>query len=93
MARGASIGAVDTESRCHACRVGIEFLLRGRSMMQYARFRIPMSMLRIWSGAEVELEACCFFTGGEVISSMRRRVRTGFVPELETPHLKAKIFN
>jgi hypothetical protein len=60
-------------------------------MIQYARFRIPISTLKIRLSPTVRVEA-----GAPVARlaewltsfSMRRRSR-GFVPDVEMPHLKA----
>lgn len=88
-------GGVETARRCQDWIVGIvvwdglvmdEVGFGDKSRMQYARLRIPISMLRI----RVSLEAFWMLL---VISSCRRWERMDFVPELAMPHLNAIVFN
>jgi hypothetical protein len=80
-------GAVETARRCHDCSTGnCDFsLLGGISRIQYARFRIPMSILRIRVG-------CMEGGGTEVIPWWRRERRVGLVPVVWRPHLNARVF-
>lgn len=83
-------GADERHSLSHACNEGwiLDGVRKGRdgaagtSSMQYARLRMPMSMLRI-----LELGAS-FGTESKAFSM--RCVRMGFVPEVWRPHLRAR---
>ncbi len=94
---------LETESRCQAwmegrsLSFGLEIVfkdlggetgLAGISNTQYAKFRIPMSILNILVGFSAFSEVSC-----DWISSSSRPERVGFVPEVEIPHLKASCFN
>lgn len=89
------IGADETAIRRHAMTVGRDNLLFGiesaeTSRMQYAKFRMPMSMLRIRLGEE--------FWGPllgrmGMSSSIKRLVRSDLVPDVEMPHWKARDFS
>lgn len=97
-------GALETESRCQAWMEGRstalglgidpgrETGLGGTSKTQYAKFRIPISILNIliFSPFPLLLPPFCWVWN---ISSINLRASIGFVPEVEMPHLKANCFN
>ena len=78
-------GARESDSRCQACREGCildgERRRRGAagtSRMQYARLRMPISMLRIRvSGGSLGMDERAW---------PMRWARMGFVPEVWRPH-------
>lgn len=73
----------ETASRCHDWRIGKAPFFAGMSNTQYARFRMPISILRM----RVDfLEAAGVLT----ISSRSLWMRMGFVPLVCRPHLKAR---